>query len=306
MRNKKALIWSLLIGIVVASIILITVIIPLLASAYRIVVPRPDYSTTEGFARLWDAMKEYDSWAQPGSPVYIPVDIKSGLKITTSVSDDYCPDKCICLCKSDAVSTKGCARRMYQKKCIRGGIDSSFTEMIGAPGVVFAQVSKDSTGKVIIRGDFKGVCKSSIFSQCAAMDLCFYEFSKFGALVDLTVDDLPPCNGCSDVLAVGKGSIDEFNSLSGGFHAENVLCERYSYYKTVKEKLVIGGPDVIETSFKVPLDISYSIPEKVDINNVKQQCQDDPCKIKQRPGINNCVWKDDTANNVGTCETVYT
>ena len=162
MRSKKAIVWSTLIGITIASLILINVIVPILAAGYRILFPEPNYSSLQGFDRL--------SYAAMNAPyngkMIVPIDLENGLKITTNANDPNCAINCLCLCKADGFASgqkqPGCLIRMYKETCFDSPVNfhgqfSTITPGVMINVVAILQVSR-STSAIDVTGEYSGKC----------------------------------------------------------------------------------------------------------------------------------------------------
>jgi len=289
MNSKKALIWSTLIGIVIASIVIIFVVLPLLSAGYRLIFPQPDYATLQGFERLWTAIE-----SATDKPSYIPISLKSGFKITTNPFDSNCIENCICLCKEDNLKNKGCILRIYNEKCTKNGINlngefslSIFKELYhgdlqkeDVPALL--EVSKKSGGTIDIAGKYLGKCNFDNYEGCISSGECFAKFRYLSVtLAKIPVGKMQSfgCSTCQDNLLTPEGKTAE------------VYCERYSYYELQKDE------DKFESSFIIPFDF----PE---YENAVKQCSKDPCGLKAR-GYE-CSFEYDEEANAGTCKTVKT
>ncbi len=266
MQGKKGIVWSTIIGIVIASIVIIYVVMPLLSAGYRIIIPRPDYSTIQGFERLENAMGNVDEW---GAPVYVPVDIRSGFKITTNKFDSNCVENCICLCKqgspSSLIQPFGCLSKIYKERCFRSSVDlqGEFSPT-GANDVVILEVEGTDEG-IQVSGEYAGKCNFDNFQDCMAGDECFVMLTNDepSATIGGAKRESFQCKPCSNVL-VGDMS-----------------CERYAYHRQRRIKEPMGDWEYSD-SVGIPYEHSH-------IDKAASQCKSDPCGLSAK-GIT-CVWK---------------
>jgi len=263
MHSKKAALATVietLIGVVIASIVIIFVALPIISAGYRLLFPQPDYATLQGFERLWTAI---DSVTEKET-FYIPVQIMRGFKITTSDSDKNCVENCICLCKMQYGT--GCLQKIYSEHCAKNKI--FMDGELWVPSVFLLEVSKTDKG-IYLKGKYSEEAeKKKIFENCI----------KEGKFTSFPVTETS-CMECKDKLEVDIGG----NAVS-----KDVGCERYSYSVT---------EGVVEPYYKIK---QLSLPESSsDIELAKTQCELDPCKLKESKKLK-CEWDEKTNSCKGT------
>jgi len=271
MHSKKAALATVietLIGVVIASIVIIFVALPIISAGYRLLFPQPDYATLQGFERLWTAI---DSVTEKET-FYIPVQIMRGFKITTSDSDKNCVENCICLCKMQYGT--GCLQKIYSEHCAKNKI--FMDGELWVPSVFLLEVSKTDKG-IYLKGKYSEEAETALlYEECIKKQDHFTRFP-----VDET-----SCLLCTDTLQVGDSS----------FKDVEVGCERYSYYTSTETEYSAGtstptGQRIIK-QLSLPEFSSY-------IELAKTQCELDPCKLKESKKLK-CEWDEKTNSCKGT------
>jgi len=273
MHSKKGIIWTTLIGIVIASLVIIYVVIPILAAGYRIIVPQPDYTTIQGYQRLFDAIQN----TPEGKTAYVPLNLKMGFKITTSQSDVSCLPNCLCLCKNygnagGGAITSGCFAKIYLEKCPKKPIflsgeytTSQLYPASDKPALLTVSEEKD---RILVSGDYIGRCINIFdYDQCVSADGCVASFSNDSHYDSVlkkqvyTVTDV--CKICSP----------------------DPSCSSYSYNEySIENAVQTGG------SIKIPQGSSkYS--------KAQNQCSKNPCKV-----AGGCEWIEDESSKTGSCQ----
>lgn len=311
MASKKGVFWETLIGVVIVGLIIAFLLVPIFQGIISLMMPSPDYASVQGFERVWDSIQK----VQEGKTVYVPLDIKSGYKITTGKFDSLCKNKCICLCQEDTpvktssgdIETKqGCSLKIFRQHCSRSEINMPqgkfASDLLREVNVVLFKVVKSAGGSVTITGDYSGSCLALDFDKCFSdYDSCFFRFRGSGITLGKMDQEVPhDCVGCVDYLLEGKGTVKDFLAAGTGFTKKKVDCERYSYYLDI----TTFATDEVETGFSIPLDYSHPITG-ANIEKIKKQCEtEDPCKLKDK-GIT-CKWEEDATAKTGTCKTATT
>jgi len=268
MRSKKAIIWGTLIGLVIASIVIVFVVVPILAAGYRILFPQPDYATLNGFDRLSSAIQNAELRVN-----YVPFQITRGFKVTTNENDKSCVKNCICLCKMTL--GKGCLNRIYKETCSPNNI--KMQGELWVPSVFLFEVSK-SGDNVILEGDYSDdAVRLKNFQDCVGS----------GKFTSFPVTDRS-CMACTDKLEIGRTDL-------GNMHEIEVGCGRYSYLdNTYETGAGTEGPYLEET------EKAISLPKgSFDIDLAKAQCQQDPCNLAETKKIK-CIWDDASGSCVSS------